>query len=162
MRIWDSELGGFAREKRENAVNVLARNFAFFAGKFLWDSTQELRKNIGDNNVFEQSIFEYSNDKLFDLSFIKGVLIHINPEKLPIVYENLYASSKKFILIAEYYNPSPVTIPYRWESDKLFKRDFAGEMLDKYPDLKLINYGFVYHRDNSFKQDDVTWFLLEK
>jgi len=34
--------------------------------------------------------------------------------------------------------------------------------LDKYPDLKLVDYGFSYHRDNNFKQDDVSWFLLEK
>ena len=28
--------------------------------------------------------------------------------------------------------------------------------------LKLIDYGFIYHRDNSFPKDDITWFLLEK
>ena len=51
---------------------------------------------------------------------------------------------------------------YRGHEGKLFKRDFAGELLDKYPDLKLIDYGFVYHRDTNFPQDDCTWFLLEK
>ena len=64
--------------------------------------------------------------------------------------------------MAEYYNPSPVTIEYRGEKDKLFKRDFAGEMLDKYQDLKLIKYGFIYKRDTTFPQDDITWFLMEK
>jgi len=44
----------------------------------------------------------------------------------------------------------------------LFKRDFAGEMLDRYPALKLLDYGFVYRRDPLFPQDDMTWFLLEK
>jgi hypothetical protein len=44
----------------------------------------------------------------------------------------------------------------------LFKRDFAGEMLERYPDLELIDYGFVYKRDNNFPQDDITWFLLKK
>ena len=71
-------------------------------------------------------------------------------------------SSKKYILICEYYNPSPTTISYRGHSDRLFKRDFAGEMLDKFSDLKLVDYGFSYHRDNSFPQDDITWFLLQK
>jgi spore coat polysaccharide biosynthesis protein SpsF len=55
-----------------------------------------------------------------------------------------------------------VEIPYRGHSGKLFKRDFAGEILDAYSDLNLIDYGFAYHRDNYFKQDDITWFLLEK
>jgi hypothetical protein len=31
-----------------------------------------------------------------------------------------------------------------------------------YPDLKLIDYGFVYHKDSNFPQDDVTWFIMEK
>lgn len=74
----------------------------------------------------------------------------------------MYKVTKKYILIAEYYNPSPVDISYRGHKGFLFKRDFAGEILYKYPELKLIDYGFVYHRDNNFPQDDLNWFLLEK
>jgi spore coat polysaccharide biosynthesis protein SpsF len=122
----------------------------------------ELAKKIGQKNVYNQSIFDFQVNEQVDLSFIKGVLIHINPEMLPVVYEKLYNASKKYILVAEYYNTSPVTISYRGHNDRLFKRDFAGEILDKYADLKLIDYGFVYHRDNSFPQDDITWFLMEK
>ena len=55
-----------------------------------------------------------------------------------------------------------MTVTYRGEKNKLFKRDFAGELMDQYPDLKLIGYGFKYKRDNNFPQDDMTWFLLEK
>ena len=78
------------------------------------------------------------------------------------VYEKIYKVCKKYIIIAEYYNPQPVKINYRGHKDKLFKRDFAGEMLDKFPDLKLINYGFSYRRDPVFPQDDITWFLIQK
>lgn len=115
-----------------------------------------------DVKIYAQSILDFEPDYQRDLAFIKGVLIHINPDELQNVYEKLYVSSKKYILIAEYYNPSPVTIPYRGHTDRLFKRDFAGEMLDKYKGLKLVDYGFTYHRDNNFPQDDITWFLLEK
>ena len=62
----------------------------------------------------------------------------------------------------EYYNPKPVSINYRGHKDKLFKRDFAGEIMNKYKSLKLVDYGFVYHGDGSFPQDDLTWFLLKK
>ena len=92
----------------------------------------------------------------------KGVLIHINPNMLSNAYETLYESSNKYILVAEYYNRTPVSIKYRDHNDRLFKRDFAGEILDKYPDLTLVDYGFVYHRDNNFPKDDLSWFLLEK
>lgn len=121
-----------------------------------------LRGVIGDENVHEGSIFDYSCSAKVDLSLIKGVLIHINPEMLNSVYELLYQSSKKYILICEYYNPSPVAIPYRGHLDRLFKRDFAGEILVKYPDLSLVDYGFSYRRDPAFPQDDITWFLMEK
>ena len=107
------------------------------------------------------SIFDYKPDSQFDLAFTKGVLIHINPKRLQQVYEALYTSSKKYILVVEYYNPTPVEIPYRGHAGKLFKRDFAGEMLDLFPDLNLVSYGFCYHRDE-YPQDDSTWFLMEK
>jgi pseudaminic acid biosynthesis-associated methylase len=97
----------------------------------------------------------------YDISFTKGVLIHINPNELHIVYDNLYNLSRKYILVCEYYNLNPIAIEYRGNVNKLFKRDFAGELIDRY-DLRLIDYGFIYHRDNYFSQDDFTWFLLEK
>lgn len=126
------------------------------------DAVKLLRALIGNENVYEGSIFDCPADGGADLSLIKGVLIHINPEMLPVVYEKLYSASKRFILVCEYYNPSPVEVPYRGHADRLFKRDFAGEMLDKYPDLSLIDYGFAYRRDPAFPQGDINWFLLER
>ena len=54
---------------------------------------------------------------------------------LDLVYQKLYDASSSYILIAEYYNPSPVTISYRGHQDRLFKRDFAGEFLNKLKDI---------------------------
>ena len=119
-------------------------------------------KKLDRVKALHTSILDYQPQEKFDLSFIKGVLIHINPDELPGVYEKLYQSSSKYILVAEYYNPSPVTVTYRGHTDKLFKRDFAGEMLDVYKDLTLVDYGFCYHRDRAFPLDDISWFLLEK
>ena len=125
-------------------------------------ASEILGQEIGAENVINESILELDLKEQFDMSFIKGVLIHINPNELQSVYEKLYNASKRYILITEYFNPSPVTIPYRGHSDRLFKRDFSGEIMDKYPDLELIDYGFTYRRDPNFKLDDSTWFLMEK
>ena len=100
-------------------------------------------------------------DGLYDLTFTKGVLIHINPDQLEKVYDNLFRLSRRYVLVAEYYNPSPVEITYRGHSGRLFKRDFAGELMDRHG-LKLVDYGFAWHRDPACAQDDLTWFLLEK
>ena len=126
------------------------------------EAAKELKKIVGEESVFNGSIFEANVEQQVQLSLIKGVLIHINPDMLPLVYEKLYNSSSKYILIAEYYNPSPVTIAYRGHQDRLFKRDFAGEFLKKFPDTELIDYGFAYRNDPAFPQDDITWFLIKK
>ncbi len=97
-----------------------------------------------------------------DFTLTKGLLIHINPDHLTRVYDLLYQSSNQYICVIEYYNPTPVEINYRGNQGVLFKRDFAGEILDRFQDLRLVDYGFVYHRDYHFPQDDTNWFLLEK
>jgi len=144
------------------AIKLLFPKIDLFGIEINKNAAEELAKFIGKENVFNGSIFKFEAPYKCDVSLIKGVLIHINPEMLSLVYEKLYTASNKYILICEYYNPSPVTVSYRGHSDRLFKRDFAGEMLEKYVDLKLVDYGFCYKRDKAFPQDDITWYLLEK
>lgn len=122
----------------------------------------EQLETLGDVRVYHQSILNFSPDGPRDLVLVKGVLIHVGPDQLSRVYDLLYRTSGRYICLVEYYNPTPVEVPYRGHERKLFKRDFAGEMLDRFDELRLVRYGFVYHRDPGFPQDDVTWFLLEK
>lgn len=106
------------------------------------------------------SILNFEPIERYDLVFTKGVLIHQNPDHLKMIYDKMYALSNKYLLIAEYFNPTPVEVKYRGHDGKLFKRDFAGEMLDQLP-LKLVSYGFTYSRDE-MPQDNLNWFLMEK
>lgn len=124
-------------------------------------AASELKKLEGIK-IYNKSILEFTPDYERDFVLIKGVLIHINPDMLPQMYQLLYETSKRYICIAEYYNPVPVSMSYRGHREKLFKRDFAGELLDRYANVKLINYGFTYRRDNYYEYDDLNWFLLEK
>jgi pseudaminic acid biosynthesis-associated methylase len=111
--------------------------------------------------INQGSILEEIDELPVDLTFTVTVLIHINPDYLESVYDNLVKGSNRYILVAEYYNPTPIKITYRGHEDRLFKRDFAGDLIDRYG-LSLVDYGFVYKRDNWAPQDDITWFLLEK
>jgi len=122
----------------------------------------ELKKLGYIEKIYPQSILDFTPDFQRDLAFIKGVMIHLNPEVLPEVYDLLYQSSKRYILVMEYYNPTPVELTYRGHTGKLFKRDFAGELMDRFPDLQLLDYGFCYDRDYTFPNGDGTWFLMEK
>lgn len=126
-------------------------------------AVKTLREQVNLEQVYHESILDFDPaGKTWDLTLIKGVLIHINPDALDSVYQTLYHSCGRYLVVAEYYNPSPVTVEYRGHAGKLFKRDFAGEILDRYKDLSLVDYGFVWRRDPNFPQDDLTWFLLEK
>ena len=125
-------------------------------------AASELKEALPGIDLHLTSILEFQPNRTWDFVFTKGVLIHINPDKLSAVYELMYQSSSRYIFISEYYNPKPTEVTYRGHADKLFKRDFAGEMLDIFPDLSLVDYGFAYHRDPNFPQDDMTWFLMEK
>lgn len=143
------------------ALNAFNKDFEL-CGYEINELAATKAKELNIANIVTGTIIEkIAADKKYDLSFTSGVLIHINPSELDKVYQNLYDLSNRYILVSEYYNPTPVTIPYRGNEDRLFKRDFAGELIDKF-NLRLIDYGFVYHRDNYFPEDDTNWFLLEK
>ncbi len=123
---------------------------------------EHLKRVLPQGKIHNQSIIEFFSELRYDLVLIKGVLIHINPDQLNAVYDRLVSCAAKYILLAEYYSPKPTAVSYRGHTDRLFKRDFAGEILDQFPELRLLDYGFVYHRDPNFPQDDITWFLLEQ
>ena len=115
--------------------------------------------NVG--KIYNTSILDKIKEEPADLTFTCTVLIHINPNHLKKVYENLVNKTKRYVIVAEYYNPTPVKINYRGHKNKLFKRDFAGDLINDY-NLKLIDYGFIYNKDELAPQDDINWFLLEK
>ena len=116
----------------------------------------------GIPTVHETSLLDFRPESAHDFVFTSGVLIHMHPDTLQRAYSTLYTASKRHICIMEYYNPTPVEIAYRGRQNLMFKRDFAGDMLTAYPDLRLCGYGFFYSKDPVFAHDDVTWFLLEK
>lgn len=122
----------------------------------------ELGKFLPSGHIHQTSILEFVPARTWDLVLIKGVLIHIHPDWLERVYDVLHAATARYLLVCEYYNPTPQTISYRGHSDRLFKRDFCGEIMDRHRDLELADYGFAYHRDPNHPQDDITWFLMEK
>lgn len=126
------------------------------------DAARELAQVIPPSHVHHSSILDFNPQRTWDLVLVKGVLIHINPDTLSQVYDKLVAASGKYLLLAEYYNPVPVAIPYRGHTDRLFKRDFAGDIMNSYPQMQLVDYGFAYRHDPNFPQDDITWFLMEK
>lgn len=100
------------------------------------------------------------DDGSMDMVFSAGVLIHIHPDDLPQVADEMHRVSRRWLLVAEYFSVKPETIPYRGRDDLLFKRDFGGYFMDRFDDLEIVDDGFLWRRTTGI--DDVTWVLMRK
>lgn len=115
-----------------------------------------------NHNVLHQSLSDpFPATLTAELTFTSGVLIHINPQLLPMIYEKLYNCSSRYILIKEYFSTQPQEINYRGHESRLWKRDFAAEFMHDRP-LRLVDYGFCWRHDPVAPNDDLNWFLFEK
>jgi len=95
-----------------------------------------------------------------ELVFTSGVLIHIPPDELDAALDEIYRVSSRYIACIEYFAAEPEMKKYRGRDNLLFKRDFGGYWMDRYPDLKVINYGFAWKRVTGL--DNLTWWLFSK
>ena len=112
---------------------------------------------------FNGPIIEYTFfPSSFYLVFTSGVLIHIHPDDLLQNMQKMHNLSSKYILIAEYFNRTPIMIEYQGKQNRLFKRDFGKMFMENF-DVKLVDYGFLWGQlfdKGGF--DDLTWWLFEK
>jgi pseudaminic acid biosynthesis-associated methylase len=98
----------------------------------------------------------------FDLVFTCGVLIHIHPDELLTNMRKMFDYSRKFILIAEYFSRTPVSIEYQGRMDTLFKCDFGKLFVQKF-EVEVVDYGFLWgHVYDPAGFDDITWWLFRK
>lgn len=99
-------------------------------------------------------------DGAVDMAFTSGVLIHVDPSLLEQTMREIHRVSNKYVYCAEYFAPGPESVPYRGESDLLFRNDFGSLYLDLFPDLVLVDHGFFWKRTTVM--DDSTWWLFRK
>lgn len=99
-------------------------------------------------------------DGKYPLVITRGFLIHVPNAALPATLAKIYNASSKYICLVEYYSPARREVKYHGQDSALWIDDYAGKIMEQYPDLKLIDYGFKYHKDE--QGYDLTFFLLEK
>jgi pseudaminic acid biosynthesis-associated methylase len=99
-------------------------------------------------------------DASIDLVFTAGVLIHVAPDHLAKVVDEIVRVSRRYVVCVEYFSPTLVEIPYRGMEGFLFKRDFGSYYLERHPSLRVRDYGFLWKPlDHS---DNTNWWLFEK
>jgi len=120
------------------------------------------RKSPRGINIVKGSAFDIPyKDDFFDLVFISGLLIHILPDDIDKVLDEIHRCTNRYIWGFEYYSPDGYQmINYRGEDDLLWKTDFAKLFLDRFKDLKLVKeHKYSYLADGKLVDQA---FLLEK
>ncbi len=122
-------------------------------------------KCIKENKIDNSFLGPLKNanfERKFDLVFTSSVLIHVSPDDLLKSMNRMFEMSQRYILIAEYFNRTPVMINYRGKDDKLFKRDFGKLFVENF-DCKILDCGFLWgHVFDDAGFDDITYWLFEK
>ncbi len=116
-------------------------------------------KNI---NLIQGTGFDIPfKDGFFDLVYTSGVLIHISPADIGKVMDEMYRCSNRYIWGCEYFADKMTEVPYRGQSNLLWKANYAGMFQEKFKNLKMVKEKFFkYINDGSNNVD--TMYLLEK
>lgn len=99
-------------------------------------------------------------EEKFQLVLTRGFLIHVPSAALPATLAKIYNASSRYICFAEYYSPVRREVDYHGQGSALWLDDFTSKIMAMYPDLRLLDYGFKYHKD--LNGNDLTYFLMGK
>lgn len=98
-------------------------------------------------------------DGFFDFVFTSGVLIHISPDDISSVLDEMYRCTRKYIWSFEYYAKEYTPINYHGHKNLLWKTDFSKLFLSRFGDLELVKEEHFKYAQN----DNVdTMFLIQK
>jgi pseudaminic acid biosynthesis-associated methylase len=118
-----------------------------------------IRERLGVNAVWSPARELPFRDRLFDLVFTAGVLIHQPETTLPLVMGEAVRTSRRHVLALEYAATETVEVPYRGQERALFKRDYGRLYSELYPELELVDQGELGRSEG---WDDVTWWLFRR
>ena len=117
------------------------------------------KKNNPNISFINSSIEDFEVTKTFDLVYTAGVLIHINPDTLPLIIKKIDKLSKKYIFGFEYYSDYLEEIKYRNNESTCWKQNFP-ELIKKFnPSFKTIKQEKFQYKDENIC--DIAY-LLEK
>lgn len=126
-------------------------------------AVEKAKQTTQNINIVQGSGFELPfRDAFFDVVCTNGVLIHIAPDDLPKIMDEMVRCSKRYIWGFEYYSPDVKSIPYRGNEGFLWKADYAALFQQRHPSLKLVKQE-LYPYVNASESGNVDYmYLLEK
>lgn len=106
----------------------------------LQDYAVELSKRRTEHiNIIQGSAFDIPfKDHYFDLVFTSGVLIHISPQHISEVLQEIFRVAKTYIWGFEYWAPQYEEVHYRGKGNLLWKTNYAELYVNSFEDLELV------------------------
>ena len=164
-------LGELSREARVlevganvgNQLRALARvGFRHLYGVEVQRYCVEQAKQLApEADIVEGSAFDLPfKDGFFDLVFTNNVLIHISPDDIGAVMDEMHRVTRRWIWGFEYYAPEFTEVPYRGRERLLWKADYAKLFVQRFDDLVSAREEVFECRDEAGKLDKA--YLLRK
>lgn len=126
-------------------------------------AVEKAKENTKGINIIQGSGFDIPfKDGYFDMVYTSGVLIHIHPNDLPKMMDEMYRCSNKYIWGWEYYADDVTEINYRGNKGFLWKANYAQLFLDRFPDLKMVSQQDYPYIKDSEKGNVDKMYLLSK
>ena len=121
------------------------------------------RDFVPDANVVQGSALDIPfKDGFFDVVGTHYVLIHISPDDLGRVMDEMYRCSNRYILGLEYHADAITEIGYRGNTNVLWKANYAEMFMQRFPDLKMVKSEILPYLTDDEKGNVDCMYLLEK
>ena len=126
--------------------------------RYAVEKAKERTKGI---DIMQGSAFDIPfKDAYFDLVFTSGVLIHISPQDINDVLDEIHRCTKNYIWGSEYFSENYIKVDYRGHNELLWKTNFAKLYLDRFSDIQLVKERKYPYLEDKKLVDQV--FLLKK
>ncbi len=126
-------------------------------------AVEKSKKYTNKINIIKDSGFDIPfKDGYFDLVFTSGVLIHISPNDINRIIDEIIRCSKKYIWGFEYYSEDYISINYRGNDDVLWKGDFASLFLQRDNNLKIVKKDLFPYINDKEKGNVNCMYLIKK
>lgn len=118
-----------------------------------------VRSRFNVNAVWSSARELPFRDRMFDLVFTAGVLIHQPETTLSHVMGEAVRTSRRDVLALEYAAAETVEVPYRGQPGALYKRDYGRLYKESFAELDLVDEGELSKEEG---WDNVTWWLFRR
>jgi pseudaminic acid biosynthesis-associated methylase len=126
-------------------------------------AVEKAKSSTHGMNIIQGSGFDIPfKDRYFDMVYTSGVLIHIAPDDLPVILNEMYRCTSKYIWGFEYYSPEFTEINYRNKKGFLWKGDYAKFIQETFSDIRLIKKKLFPYINKSESGNVDSMYLFEK